>query len=159
PEGAAAVAMVSEQDLRRLRGDGEQTVQAFVRPPDQVMWPAIDPIVVTPERGTVTLRPRRKVDSMKLNVPVWVSRPSAKGGEWSVDVQDTELTDVVLTGPAEELQRIRSGQVPVHAMIELTSDDLEKGVSSKVATFPGLPAGVSASANVVRLRGVTRRPT
>jgi hypothetical protein len=165
PEGATAIAFVSEQELRRMRpgsvggAAGAQTVLGFVRPPDEAE--GIEPMLISPEQVTVTLRLKPRVETLKIpSVPVWIGLPATEdSGKWSVDVQDKAITDVVLLGPAAELERIRSGQVSVRAVVDLTREDLEKGISSKPATFPGLPPGVTASAEsqIVRLHGIARR--
>lgn len=164
-EGAFAVAVVSGPELRRIvaRGSaafangGVQVLQGLVRLPDEAL--GMDPIVVTPEQVSVTLRLKRKVGVLKLpTVPVWISLPSTEdAGKWTIEVQDKVVTDVTLTGPAEELERIRSGEIEVRAMVELSSEDLARGVTSKPASFPGLPTGVTATANQVRLAKVVRR--
>jgi hypothetical protein len=163
PEGAAAVAVVSGSELRRIvsrmgRGGGEvQEVQGIVRPPDEAM--GVESIVIDPEKVTVSLRLKRRVETLKMpTVPVWIGLPSTEdAGKWTIEVQDKVVTDVTLTGPAEEIERIRSGQVAVRAMVELSAEDLAKGITSKPATFPGLPQGVTATANQVRLARIVRR--
>lgn len=165
PEGAFAVALVSGAEMRRLaaRGNaafangGVQVVQGLVRAPDEAI--GIEPIVLAPEQVNVNLRLKRKVGQLKMpTVPVWIGLPSAEDpGKWTIEVQDKVVTDVTLTGPTEELEKIRSGLVTVRAMVELSSEDLAKGITSKQAVFPGLPPGVVAAANQVRLSRVARR--
>jgi hypothetical protein len=159
PDGAFAVAMVSEADLRRLRADVAQSVPAVIRPPVEVA--GVDPLVLTPEQASVTLRLKRTVDTLHIpTVPVWFSMPPTEdAGKWIVELQDKFITDVTLSGPTDQLERIRSGKWAVKAMVELTSDELEKGIQSKPAIFPDLPPGVTASANsqIVRFIKVVRR--
>jgi hypothetical protein len=164
PDGASAVALVSDHSLRRLHlsggGDGNtQTVVGIVRAPDEAE--GIDPLIVSPEQVTVSLRLKRRVETVKIpSVPVWVSLPAAEdAGQWIVDVQDKAITDVVVVGPAAALEPFRTSTAPIRAMVELTREDLEKGVTSKAATFPGLPPGVTASADsqIVRIQRIARR--
>jgi hypothetical protein len=160
-----AVAVVGGAELRRIlaRGNavfangGMQIVQGLVRAPDASM--GIEPILISPEQVTVTLRLKRTVATLKMpTVPVWVCLPSTEdSGKWIVEVQDKVVTDVTLTGPAEELERIRSGEIAVRAVVELSGEDLAKAATSKAATFPGLPPGVSATANQVRIARIVKR--
>jgi hypothetical protein len=99
-------------------------------------------------------------------VPVWYSLPPTEdGSKWIIEIQDKFLTDVAITGPGEDVQRIRAGQVAVKAMIEFASDELERAANDKSpitrqASFAGLPPGLAASVgdSSVRVK-VTRRTT
>jgi hypothetical protein len=162
-EGASAVAVVGQQALHRLHlaagNGGAQTVVGVVRPPDEAE--GIEPLLITPEQVTVSLRLKARVETFKVSVvPVWVGLPASEdAGKWVVDVQDKAITDVVVIGPAEAIEAVRSGKSVLRAMVELTREDLEKGVTSKAATFPGLPPGVTASADsqIVRIQRIARR--
>ncbi len=157
--GLTIVAGITESDVRRLRPEGAQTLTVPLRPPAELN--GLGPIVLTPESTSVLLRIRRKVETMRIaTVPVWYSLPPTDdAASVSVQVEDRFLTDVTLTGPADELQRVRSGALSVKAMIELSSEDLAKDSVSKPAQFPGLPAGVtsSASGQSIRVRIERRR--
>jgi hypothetical protein len=165
PDGASAVAFVSEPALRRVHlssirgGEDVQSVVGIVRAPAEAE--GIDPVLITPEQVMVGLRLKRKVESLKLpSVPMWVGLPaSEESGKWSVEVQDKAITDVLVLGPAEDIESIRSGKTKIRAMIELTHEDLEKGITSKQATFTSLPPGVTASADsqIVRIQRISRR--
>lgn len=154
-----AVARVSGSDLRKLRADEAQTVSAIIHAPDELF--GVDPMSLSPEQAIVTLKLKRTVDTLHIpTVPVWFSMPPTEdAGKWIVELQDKFITDVTLSGPTDQLQRIRSGAWAVKAMIELNSDDLAKGIQSKAAIFPDLPPGVTASANsqIVRLIRVAKR--
>lgn len=158
PEGTTAVATVSADDLRRLKGDGPQTVPATVRAPAAL--DAISAVSMSPETISVRLRIRRKVETIRVpTVPVWYSLPPTEdGAKWNVEVLDKFLTDITLTGPSDDIDRIRSGQLPVKAFVELTTNELEKGTTSKAVAFLGLPLSVTppTPAPVVRLR-IARR--
>ena len=159
PEGATVSATIADADLRQLRADVPQSVPAIVHAPEGLA--GVQNVVLSAEQVTVTLRLKRTVDTIKVpTVPVWFSMPpSEDSGKWIVELQDKFITDVTLSGPSDQLQRIRSGEWPVKAMIELSSDDLAKGIQCKPAVFPNLPPGVSAAANspIVRLLRVVKR--
>lgn len=166
PEAAAAQlpdaveARVSEAEIRRLRAEGPQTVPAQVVPPPSLF--GVRPMGLSHDTVSVSLRVRRRIETVTLQgVPVWFSLPPTEDtARWSVDVQDKFLGDVTLSGPLEEIRRIDARAVPVKALIELSSEDLEHGAAglTKTAAFPGLPPGVTAAAATpgVRVR-VTRR--
>lgn len=56
------------------------------------------------------------------------------------------LSDVTVSGPADGVAKVRSGEATVRAIVELSWEDLAKGVKQKQATFAGLPSGVTAGA-------------
>jgi hypothetical protein len=154
-----AVVTLSDAELRGIRGDGPQTVMGSVRPPTVLV--GMDGVQVAPENMSVLLRVRRKLESTRLaTVPVWFSLPPTEdAARWSVEVLDKFLPEVTLSGPSDEIARIASRAVAVKALVEIGSDELERGITSKSASFTGLPAGVTATApsTIVRVR-ITRRP-
>ena len=155
PEGATATALVSEEEIQRLKSDGPQTVPALLRLPAALL--GVDPVVVQPESVSVTMRVRRKVEAYKVSsVPVWYSLPPTEdAGKWTVEILDKFLTDVTLTGPSDDIARVKTvgpNQVNVKAMVELSSDDLQAGVTSKAVTFPGLPPGLTPTSATTSVR-------
>ena len=158
PDAAALVAYVPADELRRLKTEGPQTVTAAVRPPAGLTQ--VSPMSISLETVAVKLRIRRKLESIKVpTVPVWFSLPPTEGGgKWTIDILDPFLTDVSLTGPSDDLERIRSGEQAVKAFVELSSDELERAVTSKSVVFRGLPPSIAAPSPTpsVRLR-ITRR--
>lgn len=149
PLDAQAVATIGAAEIARIKSDGPQVLSAVVRPPDAAL---IAPeVVVTPDTVSVSFRIRQSIDTVKLpTVPVWYSLPPTEdGSKWNIEILDKFLTDVVINGPSNDVQRIRSGQTAVKAMIEFTSDELERASADKAGvtrqvSFPGLPAGLSA---------------
>ncbi|MBX3403316.1 MAG: hypothetical protein KF699_07895 [Phycisphaeraceae bacterium] len=183
PEGAQAVAFVSPEELDRVRGDGAaaagaRAAVASIRMPP---WLAgIEPVQIAPESVVVSFRVRKETDTFRIAaVPVWFGLPPTEDvAQWTVEVLDKFVNDVTLTGPADQVGRVRSGEITLKALVELASDDLQRavrsdraavdqpgpgadpaasGVISRPVTFLGLPPGVTAAAAnpVVRVR-VTR---
>jgi hypothetical protein len=146
-EGSPPVAFVSNEELDRVRGDGARTVNAIVRLPASIG--PVDPALVElrPEVISVSLRIRKEVDSFKTPpVPVWFSLPPTEdGGQWTVEILDKFVSDVVVAGPADQVARIRSGETTIKALVELTSDDLIKAVQPDRAR----PAAGDAASTVV----------
>jgi hypothetical protein len=147
PEGAYLTASVPASELERL-GDGPQRVSAVVRPPAALASANVSPVLITPESASVNLRVRRQADSFTVaSVPVWFSLPPTEdSGKWSVEIFDKFLSDVTVSGPADGVRRVRTGDAPVKALIELTSDDLNRAITTARASFPNLPQGLSARA-------------
>jgi hypothetical protein len=98
------------------------------------------------------------------NVPVWFSLPPTEdGSKWNIEILDKFLTDVTVTGSKEGITRITKGGLVVKGLVELTTDDLEKGLAEKgslvkQALFVGVPADLSCSVanSAVRIK-VTKR--
>lgn len=164
--GPVAIASISQSDLASLRGDGPQTLQAPVRlPPALLAASDIGPIAATPEKVSITFRVKKSVDAAKLpTVPVWFSLPPTEdGGKWSIEILDKFLGDATLTGPSDDVRRIKAGEVTLKAVVELSSDELERAATdhvllTKTATFIGLPTGVNCTVPNASVRiKVTRR--
>jgi len=187
-EGVQPIAFVSAEELDRVRGDVARTVSASIRLPASIG--PVDPRLVNirPDSVSVSLRIRREVDNFKLPpVPVWFSLPPTEdAGQWTIDILDKFVNDVIVTGPADQVARIRSGEATIKALVELASDDLIKaiqpdrartaagdsasgavapgqatpasGTVNRTVIFLGLPPGVAASAAnpIVRVR-ITRQ--
>ncbi len=145
-DGVQPVAYVSEEELDRVRGDGARTVSATVRLPAALGQ--IEPVVITPQSVSVNLRIRREVDTLKLPaVPVWFSLPPTEdAGQWTVEVLDKFVSDVTVSGPADQVARIRSGGTAIKALIELSTDDLTKALQPQPARpAPGSETAPSVS--------------
>src|SRR5262249_16838761 len=105
PEGAFATAVVSDQDLHKLRAAGPQMMTASTRLPRECE--GIDPIFIAPEQVSVMLRLKHTVETLGIpTVPVWFSLPpSEDAGKWVIDLEDKFIKDVTLSGPSEQLER------------------------------------------------------
>ncbi|MEM7755218.1 MAG: hypothetical protein AAF297_06240 [Planctomycetota bacterium] len=98
-------------------------------------------VTITPPATDVTISLRSRTASVTLaTTPVHVRLPAAELGRWDVRVVgDTVLRDVTVSGPSEAIERVRSGGLPVVAVVSLTFEDLERGIDSKAASFTQLP--------------------
>lgn len=168
PADAAVVATVNEEQLSRLRTDGPQTLRLPVRLPNGKNGGAAR-ATIKPETVSAVLRLKLAIDTLTIpTVPVWFSLPPTEdGGKWSIEIVDKFLTDVTVSGPSEDVQRVRSGQLAVKAMIEFTSDELERAanaatpqVVTKQAACNGLPAGLTCGISnaAVKVRVSRRDP-
>ncbi len=132
---------VPRSDVQGAREDATQTLQLPVTLPG--LLSGVRGVVVDKEQASVAFRVRKNVDTVTLaSVPVWVSIPPTETSSWDIEVKDMFLRDVVFTGPTDQIRRIRERTFVPIAQVQLTSDELERGVSSKDATIDGLPVGI-----------------
>ena len=138
----AATAVISPAEAASLSDQAPQTIrQARVQLPAGL---ADRPLVrVLDEHVSVTLRVRKRIETLTLSsVPVWVTMPPVETGKWDVEVLDPYLHDVTVTGPREEVQRIRREELRTIAFVFLSSDDLENQIPSKRAVFAPVPGAL-----------------
>jgi len=147
---AVAIATVAESETARLRTDGPQTLTATIRLPETIRPGAV--VQIRPETVSVSIRLRQTLDTVKVpTVPVWFSLPPTEdGAKWKIELLDKFLTDVTVSGPSEDIQRIRAGQAPVKAVVEFSSNELERAAADKTevakqVAFAGLPPGVTCT--------------
>jgi hypothetical protein len=145
---AATSAIVDADQLARLRDDAPQTVVAKVIPPESLGGAAAESVTIEPARVSIVLRLQSRNETWSLpSVPVWIAVPPTEGAKWSVELVDPFIKNVMVTGPKDLIRGLRQrGEVPV-AYVELTSDDLEKRISSKRVVFSHLPSTLQFAAN------------
>jgi len=76
-------------------------------------------------------------------LPVQVLLAPAEVGSWRVEIEETDrdLVGVLVEGPVEGIESLRSGKVQPKAFVSLSFEDLERGVKSKPAQIMNLPHG------------------
>lgn len=161
PADAVALARPSPAEQARLvpgRADKILGVQLLV--PREIA--GMDRFVrMEPSRVDLELTVRSKRTTLSLtNVPVQVMLPGLIASQWDVSVEQTFFSDVQASGPGELIEQLRRNELRVFAVVALTSDELEKGVSSKEAVFTTIPAAALTfkSDNPIVKLTVTRRP-
>lgn len=100
---------------------------------------------VEPEYVDVALTLRSRTQSLVLAaMPVQILLAPGEVGRWRVTLQpgDQDMVGVEVTGPSDQIERLRTGDTLPTALIALSFDELERGVESKVAQIQGLPPGV-----------------
>ncbi len=142
PAGAPVVtAVISEDERRLLRDDGPQTVRAQIRLPEAL--DGFEPVRVATDTVRVTLRIRKQTDEIVLpTVPVWITVPHTEGDDWDVRVLDGLVRNVTVTGPRDLIEQVRNRELVPIAFVVLSSDDLEAGVTSKLAVFAPVRASM-----------------
>ncbi|MBL0922558.1 MAG: hypothetical protein IBJ10_10575 [Phycisphaerales bacterium] len=149
--GAHVVAVVRAGNF----ADGQAvTVRAALEPPPSV---SPDHVVITPREAEVefTIRTRSATATIP-SAPVQLLTPPAESGRFRVEIEadDAFVTGVTVSGPSELVEQVRSGQMRIVALLWLTSDELERPITSKMVSFGalrdgqvvGLPAGLSVRA-------------
>lgn len=102
--------------------------------------------VFDPEYVDVQLTLRSRTQSYTLPpMPVQVQLAPGEIGRWLVSLESgqQDLVGIEVTGPSNQIDRLRSGEVVPTAVVALTFDELERGIESKRAQISGLPPGVS----------------
>lgn len=157
PAGPFVSAQLDRADVSQLTDDAPQTLRAALSLPGLPFLPRVGqvPARITPESAQVTLSLRSRNQSVVLeSVPVWVSVPHTEAGRWRITVLDPFVRSVEASGPAEQVRALGQRAEGPRALLELTSDELERRIESKAVTFQSPVAGLSfrAAQTVVRLR-------
>lgn len=98
-----------------------------------------------PKRVDVTLQLRSRTATLTLEaMPVQVLMAPGEVGQWVVtlDPGREDLVGVEVTGPSDQVERLRTREVVPTAVISLSFEDLERGVETAPAMIQGLPPGV-----------------
>ena len=93
----------------------------------------------------VSLTLRSRTQSLVLDaMPIQVMIAPGEIGRWRVTLLPgaQDLVGIEVTGPSDQIERLRSREVIPTALIALTFDELERGVETKRAQILGLPPGV-----------------
>ncbi|MEX0744227.1 MAG: hypothetical protein WD118_01385 [Phycisphaeraceae bacterium] len=148
-------AFVRLDDLNAFEPNEEHTTSLPVLLPE-----ALDPawVRIEPNNVDVTFTLREQTAELTLtSVPVNVvlSAPLARRYVVEVPEEHNVLRDVVLRGPADEIDRIRRKELPIRANLRPTADELDRGVDllnvemdkpnsvSVESTLPSIPVTVS----------------
>lgn len=101
----------------------------------------------------------RSAEFVLPRVPIDLRVPASELGKWSVTIPDDELnlTDVRVIGPAELIQQVRDGRIPVRASVQLSFDELARGIGAKDAVFADVPEGLRFEVSDRQVR-MTIRP-
>lgn len=93
--------------------------------------------LIAPKSVSLTFTVRNRNRVARLQVPVQILLTSVDQPEWEVSIVEADaVIGVEFTGPAEEIAQIESPQDNfVIAVLALSSEDLEKGITSKEIGF------------------------
>ncbi len=95
--------------------------------------------------AAVAVRTRTRTYTIP-RLPVQVLLPPPELGRWRIELatEDTDLFDVVVSGPSEAVGRIERGEASPMAVVSLSFQELADGIGSKAARIVFLPPGVTA---------------
>lgn len=138
---SALIARVSAEAVRGLGRGRRETLPAVTLdlPPELVGSRGVR--ITTPTaRVSLTLRERTATELLP-SVPVQIRVAPGQLARWQIIIPETDqyLRDVRITGPSEEIEKIRKGDLRIIAMVTLSAQELTAGITSKAATFSDLP--------------------
>ena len=135
------IARVPADQQARLAQPGPVAVQA-----DIVLPPSL-----AGERGVQLLTPKASLafsikstlTSAQFTFPVQVLTLPVEWGDWTVEIRgEDERLNVELTGPSDIIDRLKSPEARLIAVLALSSDDLARKVTTKDAGFGVVRSGV-----------------
>ncbi len=134
--GVQVIAQPTSQQLALLGEAGLKSIQVALQLPESLRGrPNIE---ILTRAATLTFTTQSGVRTETLSAPVWTLLPSIEVGGWQVTVDPgDQLLTVKVTGPNAIMDRLR-GASPADrlvAVVELSSDDLDKRIESKVVSF------------------------
>jgi len=152
-ESAVAFARLNPETLTRIVPGRRETISnVSVEPPPLVTGPRTR---LSPQRVDVDLTLQSRTGTLTLaSVPVFILIAAVEYERWDIAVapEDRFITDVKVSGPSAEIDKIRRGETRVTAKVELTFDELERAISSKEAIFTQVPTELAFTADNLRVR-------
>jgi len=138
------LARLSDEQIARLPASGVARVETRVPPP--LSASGIDPFPAGALGATVSLEftvKDRNASAQFSAVPVQVLLPPIEAGAWRVLIEpQDQFLSLDVSGPSEVIERLQAAGAPIIALVALSSDDLEKGVTSKDVGFGQLRGGI-----------------
>jgi len=140
----ALIVRLGPETLAGLARGRRETIQAapFELPPELMGIRGIR-LGAPSARVSLTLR-ERTASEVLASVPVQIRIAPVNLARYRVSIAEADqfLRDVRVTGPSEEIARIRRGELRVIAMVTLSAQELASGITSKAATFTDLPTSL-----------------
>lgn len=89
---------------------------------------------------SLTLRVRQASTEL-IGVPVQVRMAPGELSRWDVSIpeQDRFVPKVTVSGPSNYIDQVKSGEIKVTATVNLSFEDLEKGITQKEISFNDAP--------------------
>ena len=140
--GRSVIARLDPADLRRLEIGVPQTLNVPLELPDDLESPWQR---ITPDRVDVSFTIVKQTDTTPVErVPINLSVPPLMLQRYSIELPIDQMTlpKVVVEGPRDEIERIKSQPTLIRAEIRLTGDDLARGATTATVVI-GTPPGVT----------------
>lgn len=158
----AAVLRIEPSALRSLVPGRRETVprSPLRLPPELAGLPGVklDP----PNAEAIVTLKSRTAQAELASVPVHVRLASSEVGRFDVIVRpdDQFIRNVKVSGPADLVALVRSGELKVAATLALSFEELERGITSKEVVFTDLPSPlrIEADGRLVRFTIRKREP-
>ncbi len=141
---SALVARVGAEAVRGLASGRRETLPSVALDVPAELVGVRGVRISTPTaRVSLTLR-ERTVTEVVPSVPVQIRVAPGQLSRWQITIPESDqfLRDVRVTGPSEEIERIRKGELRIIAMVTLSAQELASGITSKAATFTELPTSL-----------------
>ena len=159
-ESSVAIARISPETLTRLVPGRKETISnVAIELPLEVAGPRAR---AAPARVEVALTLKSRTATYTLaSVPVYILVAAVEYERWDISVppEDRFLTDVQVSGPSDMVDQVRRGEIKVTAKVELSFDELERGISSKEVSFSQIPTPLVFKADNTRVRLLIKRRT
>lgn len=144
-QGQEAIVTLDAATVAGLTPGQAETVRLRAEvPADEDRWMT----TFEPDYVEVVLTLRSRTQTLVLGaMPIQVLVAPGEVGRWEITLQPgaQDLVGIEVTGPSDQVERLRSGEVVPTALISLSFDELERGVETKRAQIQGLPPGVQVS--------------
>lgn len=135
-------ATLRQDDIGRLLAGRRETVSG-VRLELPIALKNKRSVRIEPPTASVTLTVRNRQASTELTgVPVQVRMAPGELALWDVSIpeQDRFIPKVTVSGPAELVDRVKRGEIKIVASVNLSFEDLEKGITQKDVVFSDVPS-------------------
>jgi hypothetical protein len=151
----SVIAEPSEKMISRLEPGRRHVIQSPLRLPEELRAYE-DEISISPRSVQLAfpLILRTRTLPLAQPVPIQIAAPAQDLAEYTVEITDQFLADVVIEGAAEDVKKFEEDLTPVVAFIHLTSDDLARGITEAEVTLWELPEGL----RVVSVAGSGSQP-
>ena len=157
PETPVVEAIVDPADLMSLEPGKAHTVNATLRLADDVALSS--PATIEPPSAQVRFRLLGALRQLTVDrVRVVVLTPPPNIGDFNVTVAEPLLPDVLIEAIPETIEMIEAGERLVFAVVYLTTDEMEKRITSKRAAALMAVRGDSPGRPVQMVGGVDALP-
>ena len=157
---SAVTARIPPDSISRLVPGRLETIPGVpLLPPTSL--PATPRITIDPDRADVVLKLRSRTDVFTIaSVPVHIKIAVGEIGRWNISVpeEDRFIRDVKVSGPSDLVDRVGRGEIRVTAVLPLSFDELERGITTKDVVFAEVPTDLKFDADRTTVRlGISRR--
>jgi len=140
--GAQVFVTPTRTALEALPEGSPQVLAIRLKPPSGL---ASDPdVTIDPPSVQMTITLRSRLATTRVApTPIWIAIPPTETQRWNGPYIDGDpfLQEVVVHGPSDLIERIKTREIGVLAVVSLSSDELERGVNEKTVSFALLEDG------------------